>query len=340
MQDTIDIVLLTGFLGSGKTTFLNRLVEVMPREYRVVILMNEFGEIGIDASIVKGDDHEILEINKGSIFCVCVKTDFIRTMHRIACDLRPDVLVIESTGVANPGDLRRDLSLSVFQNRFSLIEQICIVDAVNFEDAYNAFSSVEKQIESSTLFIINKADQASADRIRRVREIVSQHHPSPVFVESVFCGIDFDRLLSKLRPPGQEREYSFDAGRTGGSLTPDELDQIVDGMLSDPFRQISRPDLLVSAAYAWHGGSTEEFSKVLQDLPRGIVRGKGFVSDCGRTYLVNLVMEQWELEEVDLSNDRMHPLDRLVFIFPPELTNAVDEVTARHGQLEKLTGGS
>ena len=169
MGGTTHVTLITGFLGSGKTTFLNRIIQIFPENLKLMILMNEFGEIGLDGTLIEGDDFDILEISKGSIFCVCVKTEFIRSLNEIAQSIKPDVLIVESTGVANPSDLKKDLNLSIFQNRFKLSEQICIIDADCFEDAYNAFVSVEKQIASSTLFIINKKDLASPRQISRIK---------------------------------------------------------------------------------------------------------------------------------------------------------------------------
>ncbi|MBU0463375.1 MAG: hypothetical protein KKE12_07165, partial [Proteobacteria bacterium] len=166
------VTLITGFLGSGKTTFLNRIIKTFPADLKLMILMNEFGEIGLDGSLIEGDDFDILEISKGSIFCVCVKTDFIRSLNEIAQSIKPDVLIVESTGVANPSDLKKDLNLSIFQNRFKLSEQICIIDADCFEDAYNTFVSVEKQIASSTLFIINKMDLSTPQTILNIKNII------------------------------------------------------------------------------------------------------------------------------------------------------------------------
>ena len=198
MGGTTNVILVTGFLGSGKTTFLNRIINIFPEDLKLMILMNEFGKIGLDGTLIESDEMEILEISKGSIFCVCVKTDFIRSLNEIAQTIKPDVLIVESTGAANPSDLKKDLKLSIFQNRFKLSEQICIIDADCFEDAYATFVSVEKQIESSTLFIINKIDLASADAVLRAKKIIKKHHPSPEFLETTFTDIPLERFIPKL----------------------------------------------------------------------------------------------------------------------------------------------
>ena len=118
MTGATAVYLISGFLGSGKTTFLNRIIHAFPDNRSLMILMNEFGEMGLDGALVENDELDMLEISKGSIFCVCVKTDFIKGLTNIAQNIQPDVLIIEATGVANPSDLKRDLRLSIFKNRF------------------------------------------------------------------------------------------------------------------------------------------------------------------------------------------------------------------------------
>ncbi len=135
MSDVTRVYLITGFLGSGKTTFLNRIINRFPRDKKLTLLVNEFGEIGVDGTLVEGEDIDMMEIIKCSIFCVCVKTDFINGLYELNLKVQPDVLLIESTGVANPTDLKKDLMLPIFNNRFQFAEQFCVIDAAHFLDA-------------------------------------------------------------------------------------------------------------------------------------------------------------------------------------------------------------
>jgi G3E family GTPase len=117
MAETTKVFLITGFLGSGKTTLLNRIIARFPKDKKLTILMNEFGEIGIDGTLVEGDDIDMMEISRGSIFCVCVKTDFIKGLYELNTKIKPDILLMESTGVANPetglatANIQRSLSI-------------------------------------------------------------------------------------------------------------------------------------------------------------------------------------------------------------------------------------
>jgi G3E family GTPase len=320
MSEQTKVFLITGFLGSGKTTFLNRIIKTFPKDRKLMILMNEFGEIGIDGTLIEGEDLDILEISKGSIFCVCVKTDFIKGLNQIAKDIQPDVLIIESTGVANPSDLKRDLSLPFFQNRFQLTEQFCIIDAANFEEEYEVFSSVEKQITSSSLFIINKVDLATKEQIQKVKELVARHHPNPVFFETQFAEFPFERFFFETGEP--QKPKGREVG-PGAYLSDQELEAAIERLLDDPQGEITPPDRLLSAIYSW-GGKVEGFKPLMDRLPKGIVRAKGFLGEASSTYLFSLVLGQRKLDPISIPAGRLFLLNRIVFISPPEIMPQIE----------------
>lgn len=335
MSSCTKVVLINGFLGSGKTTLLNRLIKVIPKECKMVILMNEFGEIGIDGPVLQGEDLDIIEVTRGSIFCVCVKTDFIKALHKLAHQIKPDLLIIEPTGVANPGDLRADFQLPLFRDRFQILEQVCILDASSFEEAYGAFASVEKQIAASSLFLINKADTASREQIERIKDIVRDHNPSPQFIECVYCDIPVERILGPGNLDGTPDEAS---GETGWQpLSSGQIDEIVSMILADPFREVTPPDSLMSAAFVWEGEGLAEFSRFFGELPKGIVRGKGFLQDKGKIHLLNIVMGKASYEEFDSGINR-DLLGKVVLIFPPELEEPLGTVVSAWGPRLKILG--
>lgn len=309
-----DVILITGFLGSGKTTFLNRLVKGFPEDVRGMILMNEFGEIGIDAHLIETADMDIVEINKGSIFCACVKTDFIRALSKIASSIQPDLLFIEATGAADPTDLKRSLRLEIFRDRYRLRDQFCLIDAENFEALYDTFASVEKQIQSSTVFIINKTDLATSEEISIIREIVEKHHPDPRFIECTYGDIpltEFVSLESAHPNPLLAEEI------TGPSA--EELESSLNAVLNDPRAALFPPDLLLSTIYHWKGDSLDEFKGLVKHFPSGLVRAKGFLMQEGSRYLFNWTMGRWTVESVTDGPSSTVPINQLAFIAPPDI---------------------
>ena len=314
MTESTKVFLITGFLGSGKTTLLNRIIARFPSDKKLTILMNEFGEIGIDGTLVEGDDIDMLEISRGSIFCVCVKTDFIKGLYELNTKVKPDILLMESTGVANPSDLKRDLQLPIFNNRFQFKEQFCILDAAHFLDAFEAYASLEKQIASSTVFIINKVDLATPETIEKIKQIVSQFHPDPVFFETTFSEIPLEQFffgnLSQEKgslPPGPQEN-------TQRILSASELETYIDDLLDQPDLETTPPDALVSVTYKWTGNDLSQIKVMADSLPASVVRAKGFIKAEGRMYIFSYVMGDWTLQDVEVAKERIKHVNVVVFI--------------------------
>jgi G3E family GTPase len=327
MAERTSVYLITGFLGSGKTTFLNRIISVFPRDRKLTVLMNEFGEIGVDGTLIQGENVDMLEISKGSIFCVCVKTDFIKGLYELSTKVQPDALFIESTGVANPSDLKKDLKLSIFSNRFQFKEQFCMVDAAHFLEAYEAYASLEKQVASSTVFVINKTDMAPPEKIEEIKRVIRGFHPEPAFYETTYGDISLERFF-----PAELREgRTYMPGEAGkpSQLSDKELDAFIDEMLNSPDLEITPPDRLVSLTYRWAGKEIEEVEVLARGLPRGVIRAKGLLEAGGRIYLFNYVMGEWSIVASDLPKDRVQNKNVIVFIAPPESMEAIESVSRR-----------
>jgi G3E family GTPase len=333
MSDITRVYLITGFLGSGKTTLLNRIIDRFPRDKKLTLLVNEFGEIGVDGTLVEGEDIDMMEISKGSIFCVCVKTDFIKGLYELNSKVQPDVLLIESTGVANPSDLKKDLMLPIFDNRFQFTEQFCVIDAAHFLDAYGVFASIEKQIASSSTFIINKTDLVSPEKIAEIKGVVNRFHPGPKFFETTYADIPLDQFFDLELEDPQKSRQSIPAidKRRPPKLSEQELDRFLDDLLDSPDLEITPPDTLVSIAYEWQGDSLDQIKDMAENLPASVVRAKGFLDQKGHIHLFNYVMGDWTIEASDLPQDRIKHKNIVVFIGPPESMEGIGEA-ARTGK--------
>ena len=322
------VILITGFLGSGKTTFLNRIIKKVPEDQKLMILMNEFGEVGLDGRLIEGDDFDMLEISRGSIFCVCVKTDFIKALNEVARTIRPDLLIVESTGVANPTALKKDLGLSIFNDRFRLTDQICIVDAACFEEVYEAFASIEKQIESSSLFVINKTDLASGEKIAAIKKRIRTHNPSAQFIETTFADIPVEPFFA-------DRQEDDGVPEPLSPLIDDELEAVIERLLENPDADAVPPDRLLSAVYLWRGKDMEAFRSMIPKFPKGMIRAKGVLDTREGSYLLNLVMAQHVLEPYSPVKDCTQLLNNVVFIGPPEAMDELETLSREFPDLVK-----
>ena len=327
MSEITRVYLITGFLGSGKTTFLNRIIDAFPKDKKLTLLVNEFGEIGVDGTLVEGDEIDMMEISKGSIFCVCVKTDFIKGLYELTTKVQPDVLLIESTGVANPSDLKKDIKLPIFNDRFHFMEQFCVIDAVHFIDAYGVYASLEKQIASSTVFIINKIDLASPETIENTKNVIRQFHPDPLFFETTYADIPFESFFDLTASVSPDSETPQPEKVNTTLLSDEELEQFIDDLLDSPDLEITPPDTLMSVAYHWKGDKMEQISAMAEALPSSIVRAKGFVEEKNRMYLFNYVMGTWTVEETAVPKNRIKNRNIVVFIGPPESMEGIEKAS-------------
>ena len=176
MGDTVDVFLISGFLGSGKTSFIKNSLLSVPQS-GVGVIVNEFGSVSIDGITLKNNDMKLVEINNGSIFCACLKGGFIRTLTEF---LRQPVVTvfIEASGLADPESMNACVGQAeaLFEKKYGNLERhyryrggICVVDSVNFADYRDVFPVVESQTRKSRFIVLNKADNVSEEELRALR---------------------------------------------------------------------------------------------------------------------------------------------------------------------------
>jgi G3E family GTPase len=311
-QTGIHVYLISGFLGSGKTTLLNRLLKEAPPNMRLLILMNEFGEESIDGALVEDPELEMIEISRGSIFCACVKGDFVKALYRIAFVIKPQVLVMEASGVANPTDIGRDLQNPVYKGEFVSLDKFCLIDAENFMEQYEIFTAVEKQIEAADNFIINKVDLADPALIERVKATILSRNPNATFIETKFAQVDLTDVFGKALQPCAEAQPR--PAEDGPLLTDAQLEELIDRILDDEAANVAPPDRLVSFACRWLKGGLENFRHVADNLPGDVVRAKGFIFDNDRPYLYSHVGRSYEITPFEGPRLQNRFMNRVVFI--------------------------
>ena len=182
------LILLTGFLGAGKTTMLNRALSLPElRKKKLAVIVNEFGALGVDGALLKPGNYSKYEINKGSIFCICMKTDLISVFNDIQKNVRPDMVLIEATGLAEPRDLASVLQMPDLAEAFRLTTNVCLVDPSVFPKISRTMRTSVVQVREADVLLLNKCDLADNEELDRVTAELREINPRAAIHRTTFA---------------------------------------------------------------------------------------------------------------------------------------------------------
>ena len=206
------------------------------------------------------------------------------------------------------------------------MEQFCIIDASHFLGAYEIYASLEKQIASSSVFIINKIDTASADTIEATKNVIRKFHPDPLFFETNYADIPLESFFDLTPDSGKVTSGRSDEEKMA-VMSSKELDKFIDDLLDSPDLEITPPDLLMSVAYKWTGDNTEQVKVMADALPASVMRAKGFVEENGNMLLFSFVQGDWTIEDPHIPAERVKHKNIIVFIGPPDSMDGIETAT-------------
>ena len=193
----IPVTVLTGFLGAGKTTLLNRLLRGAGGK-RYAVIVNEYGELGIDGSLVVGAEEEIYELNNG---CVCCKLrgDLIRVVTSLL--RRPggfDGIVIETSGLADPAPVVQTFHFDDLLRQHTRVDSVvCIADARHLAAQLHDSPEAAQQLAQADLVLLNKTDLTDAATLADAERAVQEFNPTAELLKSVQGDIPIERLLNR-----------------------------------------------------------------------------------------------------------------------------------------------
>ena len=215
----IPVLLLTGYLGSGKTTLLNRIL-TNNKGIRFAVIVNDIGEVNIDASliqqggVVSQKDDSLVALQNGCICCT-LQTDLINQLHELAAQKAYDYIVIEASGICEPGPIAQTLCSyaqmvpQFAQDGMPVLDCICsVVDALRLRDEFgngdklryvtkeeDLAALVTEQIEFCNIILLNKASEVSEEELAHVKAIIRAIQPHAEIIETNYCDVPFEKIL-------------------------------------------------------------------------------------------------------------------------------------------------
>jgi G3E family GTPase len=269
---SIPLQLVTGFLGSGKTTFLKNYLEEFSGGRKIGVIQNEFAEVNIDSQELRGKnaDFQILEINNGSVFCVCLLGSFVDSLVAFIDQYQPDELIMEASGMSDPLSVGQILQSRLLKNKVYLDHVWCLVDSLNFEKISRLQTRVNHQIRIADTIIINKTDLAENKNDAVIQQIKYQN-PFATVINSTFARIDFaeKKSVKKFFPSIEKAENN----------RPDIESVVI---------KSNRPISLLKL---------EEFLKIVHS---GCIRSKGYINlNSGMKVFLQGSFDQFNLQEVE-----------------------------------------
>ena len=197
MTDKIPVTVLTGYLGAGKTTLLNRILSE-PHGKKYAVIVNEFGEIGIDNDLVVGADEEVFEMNNGCICCT-VRGDLIRILEGLMRRKgKFDAIIVETTGLADPAPVAQTFFVDQdVQDVAKLDAVVTVADAKWLSARLKDAPEAKNQIAFADVIIVNKTDLVSPEELREVEARIRGINPYAKLHRAVKSNVPLDAVLGK-----------------------------------------------------------------------------------------------------------------------------------------------
>lgn len=197
----LPVRIVTGFLGSGKTTLVNHLLrQAMGSQKRVGVIVNEFGPISIDDRLIARQSGDVIELSNGCVCCT-MQRDLLETISdllSVSSDL--DAVVLETTGLADPGPLMASLMRPELAGLVRLDGVITVIDCLNFDKNLEQSEVAYQQLTTADVLLLNKADLVSEATLDLVERGVGTLNSQAVVVRSIRSAVDVDVLLDLATP--------------------------------------------------------------------------------------------------------------------------------------------
>jgi len=276
------LILVTGFLGSGKTKFLQNYIEYENSKNRFVgIIQNEIGKVGLDGQLLNYD-YSLVEIDEGCV-CCSLSGQLKAGVAKLMKDSQPDTILVETTGVANPFNLLSELN--ELDNVVEFDSIVSVIDGVNAIELWDKYAIFKDQVRAADVILLNKTDLMSNDQIVEVEKLLLANNQCANIIRTVNCDINPTSISNSSKLIKSSTSH---IATMFTEDTPKERTHVEDGISS------KKIDILAPI-------NKEMFENYLEAMPSDIFRIKGIVefNDFSNQFIVQFVNGKYELLEIE-----------------------------------------
>jgi G3E family GTPase len=279
------VTVITGFLGSGKTTLVKHIL-TNQQGVRTAVIVNELGEIGIDGELIVAADEDMVELQNGCI-CCSINSDFLDTVFRILDrGHKVDYLVVETTGVADPLPVALTFLRSELRDLVRLDSIITVADAGSFSlDRFDS-TAARNQLRHGDVVLLNKCDLAGAERLAALEGEIRALAPGARILRTMQCLVALPLILTV----GLFQSDRFFADPGYAEARHDHAGHDHDHLMTDGFEALSFQSERPLAVH--------KFQDFLERLPDNVYRAKGVLAlaESDQRYVFHLVAKRFSLD--------------------------------------------
>tara|TARA_B100000029_G_scaffold507862_2_gene593471 strand:- start:1994 stop:2923 length:930 start_codon:yes stop_codon:yes gene_type:complete len=282
----MQINLVFGFLGSGKTTLIKRHLRSQQDLSRTAVIVNEFGDVGIDGSIISGNNLDIVELNSGCL-CCNLKGPMLDAIEELESKGQIDTLLIESSGLAEPLDTLEALTDKKLINIIEVGPILTVVSLAHFEKLSEFLGDFyTDQIHNADTLILNKSDLSNVDQIEAVRQGVRKINPNADILITQQCDIDLKNLFESNQRTHKDFVTHIDGLKRATNGTAVHRHSHLDSIVIENRNVITKTEL----------------DNWLTTLTKDIYRVKGYLNLDSQNSLLQYSMDVHTTEPVDEIN--------------------------------------